>query len=411
MPIRGRAPARPRTSSTPPAPEPTYRGGVDEDGERWLDVDRRQALAFRMVAQGLDRATTDPTALAVLDLGVQETNVGSARVALAARLPEDWGGARGGDVLADAALSTAWTFRGAPHVHRSTDLAGLAGQLWPVGDGDARARLAAERKPLAKAGIGALMAFNTTAEALRDVVTGPTPKGDASAAVSARLPSPYSYACRSCAATHVYGGLFQLAGIGAGIGLVTDASPATLVPLPHRGPAPPESSGPGGLLRAYLRLHGPATLAEAAAYLGSTQTALRAAWPEDLAEVRLDGRRTWIPPELLDALRTAPPAADLVRLLPPSDPWLQGRDRDFVVPERARQKAVWRILGNPGAVLVDAEVVGVWRARTAGRGRLDVTVQAFEPLAPAVRTRVEAEAGRLAATRGAADVRVRYDEG
>lgn len=377
-----------------------------------VDADRRQALAFRVVAQGLDRATTDPFRLAVLDLGVQETNVGSARAALAARLPTSApGSGTGGDLLADPALTTAWTFRGAPHVHRAADLAGLAGALWPVSDADARARLAAERKPLAEAGIGGLTAFRAVADSLREVVTGPTRKGEASAAVTARLPSPYSYGCRSCAATHVYGGLFQLAGVGAGVGLVADASPATLVPLPDRGPVPSESAGPGGLLRSYLRLHGPATPAEAAGYLGTTQTALRAEWPGDLAEVRLDGRRTWIPPESLDALRDATSAAGLVRLLPPSDPWLQGRDRDLLVPERARQKAVWRILANPGAVLVDAEVAGVWRARTAGRGRLEVAVQAFEPLATAVRAAVEAEAERLAAIRGAADVLVRYDEG
>lgn len=52
-----------------------------------LDVDRRQALAYRAVAQGLGRDTATPAELDVLALGIQDTNVDSARVALAARLP------------------------------------------------------------------------------------------------------------------------------------------------------------------------------------------------------------------------------------------------------------------------------------------------------------------------------------
>ncbi len=93
-------------------------------------------------------------------------------------------------------------------------------------------------------------------------------------------------------------------------------------------------------------------------------------------------------------------------MLPPGDPFLQARDRGLLVPDRARQAAVWQILANPGALLVDSEIAGTWRARLAGNNRLDITVTLFEPLDAGTRAAVEAEAGHVAAARGIADFRV-----
>ena len=111
-----------------------------------------------------------------------------------------------------------------------------------------------------------------------------------------------------------------------------------------------------------------------------------------------DGKPMWVPEADLDRLRShAPPRS--TRLLPPSDPWLQARDRDLVVPEEARRKTIWGAIGNPGVVLSDGEVVGTWRAKTQ-RKNLAVTVVPFDR--PTVRTRKELvdEADRLALARG-----------
>ena len=370
-----------------------------------LSVDRRQVLAYRAAAQGLGREAGGPDELEVFDLGVQDTNVGSARLALAARLP-----AGHDDAVTDPAFTLLWSFRGAPHLHRTRDLPALASALWPISDADAIARLAAERGPFKAAGVQGVEAFAAAAEAMRAVVTEPTTKGDVSADVTARLPAAYAYACRSCKATHVYGGLFQLVGLFAGVRLLPDHAPATLAPLDDQPPMPPASTGPSDLIRAYLRLHGPATLADAASYLGSSAAAIRPAFPDDLTAVQVEGRKTWIPEEQVALLREASPDADRVRLLPPSDPYLQARDRDLLVGDKARRKAVWRILGNPGVVLVGSEIVAVWRARAAGKARVDVTVQPFDGVPTAVRAGITAEAERVAAVRGASDGRVRYEE-
>lgn len=78
------------------------------------------------------------------------------------------------------------------------------------------------------------------------------------------------------------------------------------------------------------------------------------------------------------------------------------------MPDKARQAQVWKILGNPGAVLSGGEVVGVWRARMAGK-RLAVTVTELERLPATVKAEVTAEAELVRTVRGAADVEVRVE--
>ena len=358
-------------------------------------VSRRQVLAYRAAAHGLDRQLSDPLALGVLDIGVQEGR-GSALLALAARLADP-----PVELDPDGPLVLLWAARGAPHVQRRADLPALASALWPDTEADALTRLSSERGALKKAGITGLAAYTAVTEAVRAVVTGPMPKGEVSAGVTARLPEVYSYECRSCKSRHVYGNVFQLVGLPAGVYHRVASPNLTLAPLPDRSPIPAKSAGTADFLRAYLRLHGPATLGDAAGYLGTSQANARPAWPDGLVEVDLDGRTTWLPEESLAGLRAAGRPRG-VRLLPPLDPWLQARDRDLIVPDPARQKEVWKILGNPGAIWADGEVAGVWRAKTAGK-TLQVTVELFDQVST---KDIEAEAGRMAELRGLADAKV-----
>ncbi|HWC84159.1 MAG TPA: crosslink repair DNA glycosylase YcaQ family protein [Pseudonocardiaceae bacterium] len=357
-----------------------------------IRVDRATVLAYRALAHGLDRTATDPLALGVLDIGVQETR-GSAQQALAARLsipvPDP--------TEANGPLVLLWAARGAPHVHRRTDLAALAAVLWPHTDADAMTRLSSERAALKAAGIGGLAAYTAAATAVREVVTEPLPKGTVSAAVTKKLPAAYAYTCRSCATDHVYGNIFQLVGSAAGVYHHTPTPKLTLAPLPDRPPIPTEPEGTQDFLRAYLRLHGPATLAEAAGYLGTAQQHARPLWPDGLAEIEVDGKTCWLPEDQVPVLRKAT-APEYVRLLPPLDPYLQARDRDLIVPDPARQREVWRILGNPGAVYVNGELVGVWRAKTAGK-TLNVAVDPLAKLSTKDKKALESEAHHLAATR------------
>lgn len=350
---------------------------------------REQVLAYRVAVHGFDRSSPGPD---VLLLGVQDTPAGSARSALAAR------GASADD------LEPVWSFRGAPHLHRRAQLPALAAALWPVDDRDATARISTTViKEGARLG---LEAFRLTARAFREVVTGPTPKGEASTAVSAAVPKELTYWCETCGAVHISGLLFQHAGLFGAVRVGTQGRRTVLSPLEQRYPLPDAASGTAELVRALLRFLGPATPAEVAAHFGTKPAVVKALWPDGLAEVSVEGRSTWLPASQAGALRTAEDQG-LVRLLPPGDPFLQARDRALLVPDPKRAREVWRAIGGPGALLVGTEIAGTWRAKASGRA-LDVTVTPFGPLPASVRRTLEAEAATVASARGAGEVRLHY---
>ncbi|MFD5101452.1 DNA glycosylase AlkZ-like family protein [Streptomyces albidochromogenes] len=357
-------------------------------GAHRVEVTRKRVLAHRVAAHGFARSSPTPD---VLVLGAQDTPNGSARQALAARGASAEG------------MELVWTFRGAPHLHRRGGLPALAAALWPLDDADATARIdTAVIKEGARLGTEA---FRVTAEAFRDVVSAPMPKGEVSTSVSRAVPRSLTYWCEPCGARHISGLLFQQAGVFGAIGVRPEGGRTVLVPLETRYPVPATASGTAGLVRAYLRFLGPATPAEVAKYLGTRAGVVKAVWPDDLAEVVVDGRKTWLPAGDLDALLAAR-SQRLVRLLPPGDPFLQARDRELVVPDKRRRQEIWRAVGGPGALLAGTEITGTWRARAAERG-IEVTVTPFGPLSVAVRRELEVEAATVASARGADEARLR----
>jgi hypothetical protein len=365
-------------------------------------VSREQVLAHRVRTHALDRTTADPDDLAIVDLGVQDSPTGSAAQTLAARLPvgrtpvripDDW-------VLV-------WSVRGAPHYHRRADLVGLSRALWPLDGADAGARMGGIAPELKKAGTDPLEALHAAAEAMAGVVSAPMSKGDASTDLTKAAPGEVTAYCRGCGVVHIQDQVMRLSGLPSGTRLVPGSSPLELAPIPRWKGVPDAHDGGGLIVDAYLRVHGPATPGEVAAYIGTTQRAVKPDWPEGLAEVRVEGRKAWLPEDQLHDLLSGPPA-DLVRLLPRSDPWLLARDRELVVPGNAHRKVLWPMLGHPGGVLVDGEIAGAWRTRASGK-RLDVTVELFATLPAAARTAVEREASVVAGVRGYDDARVSFD--
>ena len=354
-----------------------------------IPVTRSQVLAFRVRAQQLDRAaggTLDDTA--VLDLGVQDTGPDGGLWALANR---------GVDVaaLSGDELATAWTIRGAPHLYRRADLPGVAAATAPFSDADAGKRIFDAAKPLKAAGIANLAALDAVAAAMRSVVTAPMVKGDVSGRLTALMEPPYLRECRPCNAVHLYEMPFRLAALRAGLELQAGTSPPVLQPIPGFTPAEtvPERLD---VVRGYLRLLGPATPKEVAGYLDAPVKDVQARWPSDAVEVSVAGERRWVLAADVGRLDAGPVAA--TRLLGPYDLFLQARDRSLLVDDPARQKDLWRVLGRPGAVLVDGEVVGTWRARRSG-GAVTVSVELWSGGRDAVRDPVGEQAERLAAFR------------
>ncbi|HET6694366.1 MAG TPA: crosslink repair DNA glycosylase YcaQ family protein, partial [Pedococcus sp.] len=113
--------------------------------------------------------------------------------------------------------------------------------------------------------------------------------------------------------------------------------------------------------------------------------------------VEVAGEERWVLSDDLRQLRGAD--AETARLLGPYDLFLQARDRGLLVDDPGRAKALWPVLGRPGAVLLGRELAGLWRPRRSG-SRLNLAVTPWRRLSAADRRAVTEQAERLAAFRG-----------
>jgi hypothetical protein len=149
------------------------------------------------------------------------------------------------------------------------------------------------------------------------------------------------------------------------------------------------------LARRYLHVFGPTTAGAFAEWAGiRPQPGIAAfdALRRWLTPVRTPIGDAWILTTDEPTLRAAVRPAASARLLPSGDTYflLQGRDRELLVPDAARRRALWTPRVWPGGLLVDGEIVGTWR-----RAMGTVTIEAWRRLSRAARDAVEAEAMSL----------------
>jgi hypothetical protein len=217
-----------------------------------------------------------------------------------------------------------------------------------------------------------------------------------SAELSRRLADPYLRECRACDAIHTYEQPFRLSALQAGLELEPGTSPPVLRRIPGwRGAAKevPDHLDP---IRGVLRFLGPADPKLVAGYLDAPVREVTHHWPEDVESVRVDGRELSILADDAAAL-SDPEPVDGIRLLGPFDLFLQGRDRELVVPDETARKDLWRTLGRPGGVLAGHELVGSWRPRASGRKlKIAVTMWSGDDRPAGL----DEQAERLAAFRG-----------
>jgi hypothetical protein len=361
-------------------------------------VTREQVLGFRVRAQQLDRELGQLADTSILDIGVQDSGPDGARLALSVRGLDT-------SALTDRELVMAWTIRGAPHVYRRADLPSAAAAVEPFSDADAGKRIFDAAKQLTAAGISNLAGLDAVAVAMRSVVTVPMAKGEVSGRLAAVMDPPYLRWCRACNATHLYEMPFRLAALRAGLELVADTSPPVLTRIPgfKRAAKPlPQHE----VIRAYLRLLGPATPKQVADYLDATVKDVKERWPSNAVEVSVDGEPRWLLFDDADAIAVG--RAKTTRLLGPFDLFLQAKDRSLLIDDPARAKALWPVLGRPGAVLHDGEIAGTWRPRQSGK-KLSVPVTLWAKSTAALRTAVSQQAERLAAHRQVSLAGVDFD--
>ena len=369
-----------------------------------MTVTREEVLAFRVRAQQLDQDFGTIAAASVLDIGVQDTGPDAGRWALALRGIDVTALRTAGSVL-NSALSVAWTVRGAPHLYRRTDLPWIAAVTAPYSDNDAGKRIYDAAKPLKAAGISNLQALRSIAGEMRRIVIAPMVKGELSRELASTMAPPYLRFCRPCNASHLYEMPFRQAALPAGLELRAGTSPPVLQPIPGFS-ASAEAPERFDLIRCYLRLLGPATPQQVAAYLDAPVQEVKARWPQDAVETLLEDKSHWMLAEDLPKIGGGPATA--VRLLGGFDLFVQTKERTLLVADPKQAKVLWPVLGRPGAVLVDGEIAGTWRPRKAG-SKLTVLIGLWAPLDAKKRAAVQSEAEKLAAFRHSSLAAVKFE--
>jgi hypothetical protein len=149
------------------------------------------------------------------------------------------------------------------------------------------------------------------------------------------------------------------------------------------------------LARRYLHIYGPTTPEAFGQWAGiGPRHGAEALKPlrRSLTPARTPVGDAWILTRDEAAFRTPPGPVAPARLLPSGDSYLllQGTDRDLLVPDPGRRRALWTPRVWPGGLLVDGEIAGTWR-----RAGAVVTVQPWRRLSRAERDAVAAEAESL----------------
>jgi hypothetical protein len=147
------------------------------------------------------------------------------------------------------------------------------------------------------------------------------------------------------------------------------------------------------LIRRHLAAFGPASAADVQAWSGLKGLKDAIAGMEDELVAFKHGRRTLY--DLPDAPRPGEDAPAPPRLLPEFDSLLLAhQDRTRVIADDRRKALATRNLRVLATFLVDGFVAGSWAVERK-RGAATLTLSAFEPLAPAVKDELAAEAEAL----------------
>jgi Winged helix DNA-binding domain len=360
-----------------------------------MQAGREQALAYRVAAHHLAERLPPGSAARAAFCGLQDFPPGTATLALAARVE----GARPEDM---DELAIVYSRRGAATAVAPEDIAVFTAGLEPPDEAAARALIGNATETLDPAGIGAMEALDrvgaTVADAFAD---GPLARDDFHQALRERLPGELLWwcRCRNCGSHHVHPSLWRATGVKGVLAVAGREGRTTIFGAPP--PAPPVADPAAELVRRFLRAYAPAGRSELAAWAGIAPghaAALLSLIEDETTEVEFAGRMKLV--LTADAgLLADPPAATGVRLLPPADPYLDQRDRDTLLPDPELRARVRRPLGNPGVVLAEGELAGLWRPAKKGQ-RLVLTLEAITPAARAAADAIRAEAGRVAAHRG-----------
>lgn len=134
------------------------------------------------------------------------------------------------------------------------------------------------------------------------------------------------------------------------------------------------------LARKFLHCHGPSTKSAFAAWLGASPKQASRLWmgiAKELEPVKIEGRTYYMLSADVKALPEDGQEKGRYLLLGPHDPYLDIREKDLLLADTALQKAVWKTVANPGAVVYEGRIIGTWKGKM-GRGGLEMALTLWE---------------------------------
>ncbi len=153
-----------------------------------------------------------------------------------------------------------------------------------------------------------------------------------------------------------------------------------------REPGQTDLPGPDGeasrcLVRKFLHCYGPSSPDLFGEWLGCSGKQARRMWnlaAEEMEPVSVMGKKKFFLREDRQILFESPDFSRGPLLLSGYDPYLDQRDRQILQPDSRLRRKIWRTVANPGAVVTEGRVTGIWTARKKKDG-LEVDISLWEP--------------------------------
>jgi winged helix DNA-binding protein len=376
-----------------------------------------QIIAFRLNAHHLGKRLPPNGLLdAAGACGIQDSPPGSALLALHARVEGMTAERMDLMVAQEKSLLRSWSMRGAPFLFPTSDGGVFTAGVLPQSETERRHFVLGVGQALDRLDLGLDAAVDLVRAHIRDVLAGHMMAVDElgvrlAERIAAGLPQAWAeigpYAPGQPlgeAVVHFCLRILTLEGIICFAPRDENKAPFVLVDEWLGHPLPPADRAE--LVRRYLRCYGPSSTVDFAGWAGVRDGGPW--WRLVAGELTEVSPHSWILTEDLAAFNS-PPTPQGVRLLPPSDPYIQLRDRETVVPEQKLHREIWKTVGAPGTVLHNGRLVAAWRQRKNGR-RLAVTVGRFTSLTTKQRTEIADEAQRVARLRGSRSAEVDFGD-
>ena len=153
-----------------------------------------------------------------------------------------------------------------------------------------------------------------------------------------------------------------------------------------REPGQTDLPGPDGeasrcLVRKFLHCYGPSSPDLFGEWLGCSGKQARRMWnlaAEEMEPVSVMGKKKFFLREDRQILFESRDFSRGPLLLSGYDPYLDQRDRQILQPDSRLRRKIWRTVANPGAVVTEGRVTGIWTARKKKDG-LEVDISLWEP--------------------------------